>query len=89
MVGTARTGSNLVRGMLNSRDDVRAFGELFRSPGEIGFDFPGYMPSRQDRLTITADLVRRLSRSAGEQVRRPFLDVIHNYEIVQKPTSRY
>ena len=42
LLGRSRTGSNLVRGMLSSRQDVRLYGEIFKNPDSIewGFDHP-------------------------------------------------
>ncbi|MCA9968635.1 MAG: sulfotransferase [Anaerolineales bacterium] len=39
VLGTARTGSNYLRGLLNAHDQVVAFGEVFRHYEEIGWDF--------------------------------------------------
>jgi LPS sulfotransferase NodH len=38
IVSTARTGSTLLTGLLNSHSQALAFGELFRSPDAIGWD---------------------------------------------------
>jgi LPS sulfotransferase NodH len=37
-----RSGSNFLRGLLNSHNQIVTFGELFRSYGSIGWDFPDY-----------------------------------------------
>lgn len=39
VIGTARTGSNFLRGLLNAHRQVIAFGEIFRHYDEIGWDF--------------------------------------------------
>jgi LPS sulfotransferase NodH len=41
VVGIARTGSTLVLDLLNAHRNAIAFGELFRSEHEIGWDLPG------------------------------------------------
>jgi LPS sulfotransferase NodH len=47
ILGTARTGSTLLRGLLNSHSDIIAFGELFRSKEEIGWDLMPYQKEMQ------------------------------------------
>ena len=42
ILGHPRTGSNLLRGMLNENRHVVAFGELFRFNDSIGWDYPGH-----------------------------------------------
>jgi LPS sulfotransferase NodH len=42
ILGRGRTGSNFLRGLLNSHSRIIAFGELFRSPDAIGWERPGY-----------------------------------------------
>jgi LPS sulfotransferase NodH len=42
ILGRGRTGSNFLRGLLNSHPQVITFGELFRFPHEIGWEFPDY-----------------------------------------------
>ena len=47
ILGRARTGSNFLRGLLNSHSQVVAFGEIFREYeftdyDTIGWDYPGY-----------------------------------------------
>ncbi len=61
IVCRARSGSNLLRGLLNSHRHVLALGELFRGNGErIGVDLPFTFQSRRDRSLIGASPVRYL-----------------------------
>lgn len=72
ILGRSRVGSNFLRGLLNSHDQVRVFGELFQNRQQIGWALPGY-PS-------TAGVLRTF-RAAPEQflsryVFHPFPDQI-------------
>jgi LPS sulfotransferase NodH len=40
LLGEARSGSNFLRGMLNSHGQIIVYGELFRSHDAIGWEFP-------------------------------------------------
>lgn len=51
ILGTARTGSNYLRGMLNSHRQVVAFGELFRDQDAIGWDF-AHLPHSRGMLSL-------------------------------------
>lgn len=42
ILGTARAGSNFLRGLLHSHSQIVAFGELFRFYDSIGWDLPNY-----------------------------------------------
>lgn len=42
ILGRARSGSNYLRGLLNTHSQIITFGELFRSYDSIGWEFPGY-----------------------------------------------
>jgi LPS sulfotransferase NodH len=50
IVGIARTGSTLLVNLLNAHSRVLAFGELFRSPEEIGWDTAPFNTSRSAKL---------------------------------------
>jgi LPS sulfotransferase NodH len=41
----SRSGSNLLRGLLNAHSQVVAFSEMFKDPNTIGWDIPGYPTS--------------------------------------------
>lgn len=47
ILGTARTGSTLLRSLLNSHGEVIAFGELFRNLEDIGWDLMPYQEELQ------------------------------------------
>jgi LPS sulfotransferase NodH len=49
ILATARSGSNFLRGLLNSHSQVMAFGELFREMKSIGWDIPVYDQFMQSR----------------------------------------
>lgn len=51
ILGTARTGSNLLRGLLNSHRHVIAFGEIFRHKDTIGWDF-AHLPQPDSMLSL-------------------------------------
>lgn len=50
ILGRGRTGSNLLRSLLNSHSQIVAFGELFKSPETIGWEYPGYNKSQSLQL---------------------------------------
>ena len=63
IVGNPRTGSNMLRGLLNGNKYVVAFGELFRFNDAIGWDYPGYDPKAEaDLLLINKNPVRFLRK---------------------------
>lgn len=47
ILGRSRTGSNFLRGLLNSHPNVRIFGELFQNPQEITWGLPRYTQARR------------------------------------------
>lgn len=47
ILGGPRTGSNLVRSLLNSHSSIIAFGEIYRNKHEIGWDLPGYFKTKR------------------------------------------
>jgi len=53
ILGTARSGSNFLRGLLNSHTQIVAFGELFRSHDSIGWELPPYDTYLQSRRLIS------------------------------------
>ena len=65
ILGEARSGSNFLRGLLNSHSKVIVFGELFRSQDSIGWEFPEYERYLQPRSLISlaqTDPVRFLEK---------------------------
>lgn len=62
IVGHARTGSNFLRGLLNSHSRIIALGEIFRNfPGNsIGWDTPGYPHSRSVLSLFQTDPIKFL-----------------------------
>lgn len=53
ILGRARSGSNYLRGMLNSHSQIITFGELFRSYDSIGWEFPEHDQYLQYRSLIS------------------------------------
>ena len=45
ILGRSRTGSNLLRGLLNEHAQIVVLGELFQNEQEIGWAYPGYSQS--------------------------------------------
>jgi LPS sulfotransferase NodH len=41
----SRSGSNLLRGLMNTHSQVIAFSEMFKDPNHIGWDLPGFTTS--------------------------------------------
>lgn len=60
ILGTARTGSNYLRGLLNSHMQIVAFGELFRDYDAIGWDFAHLPRSRASQWLFQNDPVQFL-----------------------------
>lgn len=66
-----RSGSNFLRGLLNSHDQIVAFGELFRSYDSIGWDLPDYDKYLQSRR-LKALIQNRPDRFLKEKVFKKF-----------------
>ena len=49
ILGRSRSGSNFLRGLLNSHSQVRVFGEIFQNKDQVGWAMDGYP---QDARTI-------------------------------------
>lgn len=45
ILGRSRSGSNFLRGLLNSHSQIKVFGELFQNEAGIGWAMPGYRES--------------------------------------------
>lgn len=60
VVSRPRTGTNLLRSLLNGHGQVLAFGEVFRSPEFIGWAMPGYPRIGPLRRRLEQDPVRFL-----------------------------
>ncbi|HLP47085.1 MAG TPA: hypothetical protein VK469_14125, partial [Candidatus Kapabacteria bacterium] len=55
ILGHPRTGSNMLRGLLNENRHVVAFGELFRFNDSIGWDYPGHHHKAKIELQLIND----------------------------------
>jgi LPS sulfotransferase NodH len=60
VVSRARTGTNMLRSILNGHGHVLAFGEVFRSPEFIGWALPGYPRIGPLRRRLVREPVRFL-----------------------------
>jgi LPS sulfotransferase NodH len=58
----SRVGSNLLRSYLNTHSRIVVFGEIFRHPGEIGWDFSFYPQTRAMLRLLQADPARFVER---------------------------
>ncbi len=63
IIGTERSGSNFLRGLLNAHPTAVALGEIFREHGTIGWDIRGYPRSRKTLALIEADPVAFLRQT--------------------------
>jgi LPS sulfotransferase NodH len=52
-----RTGSNLLRSLLNSHSRIIAFGEVYRNKHHIGWDLPGYFQTKKILAVFQTDPV--------------------------------
>jgi LPS sulfotransferase NodH len=57
ILSRGRSGSNFLRGLLNSHSQILTFGELFRVQNSIGWEYPGY------NLNLQPQNVLRLAQS--------------------------
>ena len=48
ILGRSRTGSNLLRGLLNDHSKIVVLGELFQNEQEIGWAYPGYTQTARE-----------------------------------------
>lgn len=78
ILGEARSGSNFLRGMLNSHPHVVAFGEIFRFYDNIGWEITDFEEYRQTRRLISLmqrDPIRFLERRVFEKF-PPAIDAV-------------
>ena len=47
ILGRSRSGSNFLRGLMNSHSEIVVFGELFQNEKAIGWAYPGYIQTRR------------------------------------------
>ncbi len=57
ILGRSRTGSNLLRGLLNSHPQIQVFSEIFRNPDVIDWGLPGYRQSHRTSALMRRDPV--------------------------------
>lgn len=60
ILGRSRSGSNFLRGLLNSHSQLVALGEIFQNQMEIGWAYPGYFQTRRDFSLFLNDPVKFL-----------------------------
>jgi LPS sulfotransferase NodH len=57
VLGRSRTGSNFLRGLLNSHPQIVTFGEIFRNYDSLDWAFPGYQQSARAMRKLQSDPV--------------------------------
>jgi LPS sulfotransferase NodH len=73
VLGRSRSGSNLLRGLLNANSQVVTYSEMFKDPQTIGWDFPGTPQSgkvlerfqHQPIDFMEQDLFKKMPKSVG------------------------
>ena len=55
ILGRSRTGSNFLRGLLNSCSGVKVFGEVFKNPEKVEWGIDGYRESKRARDQYLTD----------------------------------
>jgi LPS sulfotransferase NodH len=70
ILGRSRTGSNFLRGLLNSHPHARVFGELFQNPQEITWGFPNYSRGKRYFQPFKQAPVQFLTREIYRKVPR-------------------
>jgi len=60
ILGRSRSGTNFLRGLLNSHSQIVVLGELFQSKKAIGWAYPGYLKSQRDLALFHQEPVRFL-----------------------------
>ena len=62
ILARSRTGSNFLRGLLNTHPQIIVLGELFQNDQQIGWAYPGYSQSHQNLALFRQKPVDFLSR---------------------------
>jgi len=62
ILGRSRTGSNLLRSLLNAHTRVEAYGEIFRNTESMDWDHLGYFQTERMHKLVLEDPVRFLDR---------------------------
>ncbi|HZD10817.1 MAG TPA: sulfotransferase [Candidatus Binatia bacterium] len=62
ILGRSRVGTNFLRGLLNSHNQVRVFGEVFQNKEQIAWALPGYRQSGSDLQLFRQQPVRFLEK---------------------------
>lgn len=63
----SRSGSNLLRGLLNAHSQVVTFSEMFKDPNTIGWDVPGYASSSRALKLFRKDTCRFIEKHIFKQ----------------------
>lgn len=64
IVSRGRSGTNLLKGLLNDHPAAVCYGELFRSYGQMAWGVPGYRATTRDKEEISREPVTFLARRA-------------------------
>jgi LPS sulfotransferase NodH len=70
ILGRSRTGSNLLRGLLNSHSQAVVLGELFQNRETIGWAYPGYTNSPATYSMFLNDPIRFLEKKVYKRFPR-------------------
>jgi LPS sulfotransferase NodH len=62
IVSRGRSGTNLLRSLMNSHSRIVVFGEIFRRHGKIGWNMPGYHPTHSQLSIINHNPVQFIEK---------------------------
>jgi LPS sulfotransferase NodH len=68
ILGRSRTGSNFLRGLLNSHDQVVVYGEIFQNKNSIGWALPGFSNNGQ----LMQEFYKQPTRFVEQRVYKKF-----------------
>jgi len=60
ILGRSRSGSNFLRGLLNSHSQLVVLGEIFQNQTKIGWAYPGYLQTRRNYSLFLNDPIKFL-----------------------------
>jgi len=75
IIGRSRSGSNFLRGLLNSHKQIVVLGELFQNKTAIGWAYPGYLQTQRDLAMFRQEPVLFLETKVFKRFPRRVLAV--------------
>lgn len=60
ILGRSRSGSNFLRGLLDSHSQLAVLGEIFQTQRKIGWSYPGYVQTRRNYSLFLSDPIKFL-----------------------------